>query len=311
MELLQTVIVSRDAFLSFGLGFGSFKALDDIQLTCLSIPILSGIVGCIVQMYYAYRINILSKTRRLGYAIAAVSVCGCAGGIATGIKSFELGSLSKLSQRTVFISAGLWWGCCALCDVTIAVAMTYLLSQHDSGFRHTQLVVTRLIRITIETGTCTAVMAIVNLGLFFGFPRTNYYTVPVLIIAKFYCNTLLVLFNSRMRIIGSREELALEDGYTGPPSTTRSRMSTQGLVFSRPTSAALETWQEGKPGLLSISSHHSPNPHACLPIQETLQRPVSILIPRDRAGSTIENPPLSSSSTVVDAQLGDGCLMKL
>lgn len=43
LETLQTVIITHDAFASFGRGFGSFEALDNIQLTCLSIPFLSGI----------------------------------------------------------------------------------------------------------------------------------------------------------------------------------------------------------------------------------------------------------------------------
>jgi hypothetical protein len=43
LETLQTIIITHDAFASFGLGFGSFEALDSIQFTCLSIPILSGI----------------------------------------------------------------------------------------------------------------------------------------------------------------------------------------------------------------------------------------------------------------------------
>lgn len=43
LETLQTMVVTHDAFASFGAGFGSFEALDNIQLTCLSIPILSGI----------------------------------------------------------------------------------------------------------------------------------------------------------------------------------------------------------------------------------------------------------------------------
>ncbi|KAF8062235.1 hypothetical protein FPV67DRAFT_1367335, partial [Lyophyllum atratum] len=206
LETLQTVVITHDAFGSFGFGFGSYAALDNIQFTCLSIPILSGIVGCVVQVFYAYRINILSKTKIIGYMIGTVSCVGCVAGIVTGVKCFQLGSLSKLTQTTVFISAGFWCGCCALCDVTIAIAMTYLLSRHDTGFQSTHLMITKLTRLTIETGTATALVALTYLFLFFKFPETNYYAVPVLIIAKLYCNTLLVLFNSRMRITGGREE---------------------------------------------------------------------------------------------------------
>ncbi|GLB39817.1 hypothetical protein LshimejAT787_0703270 [Lyophyllum shimeji] len=237
LETLQTVVITHDAFASFGVGFGSFEALDNIQYTCLSIPILSGIVGCVVQVFYAYRINLLSRSRVIGYAIATISVVGCIAGIVTGAKSFEIGRLSKLTQTTVFISAGFWWGCCALCDVTIAVVMTYLLSRHDTGFRSTHLMITRLTRLTIETGTATALVAVINLFLFFRYPDTNYYTVPVLIIAKLYCNTLLVLFNSRMRIAGGRED--------APPSTTTFDLSTRpaAITFSRPPSAYLQDWR--------------------------------------------------------------------
>ncbi|KAG6829915.1 hypothetical protein H0H92_002938 [Tricholoma furcatifolium] len=236
LETLQTAVITHDAFMSFGAGFGSFEALDNIQLTCLSIPILSGIVGCVVQMYYAYRINILSKSKALGYVIAIISFIGCIGGIVTGVKSFELGSLSKLIERTILISAGFWWGCCALCDVMIAFAMTYLLSRHDTGFRSTHLMITRLQRLVIETGTATAFVAVTNLFLFFKYPHTNYYTVPVLIIAKLYCNTLLVLFNSRMKIEGGREEINSTNTTAGITSTRR-----PSFTFSRPPSAYLQT----------------------------------------------------------------------
>ncbi|KAH0578509.1 hypothetical protein H2248_003650 [Termitomyces sp. 'cryptogamus'] len=236
LESLQTVIITHDAFASFGAGFGSFEALDNIQLTCLSIPILSGIVGCVVQMYYAYRINILSKSKVLGSVIATISFVGCVAGIVTGVKSFELGSLSKLTQTTVFISAGFWWGCCALCDVIIAFVMTYLLSRHDTGFRSTHLTIIRLQRLTIETGTATALVAVTNLLLFFKYPQTNYYTCPVLIIAKLYCNTLLVLFNSRMRITGGREEAR----HTTHTTTDILHTQSHHVAFSRSPSMYLQ-----------------------------------------------------------------------
>ncbi|KAG6907539.1 hypothetical protein DXG01_008575 [Tephrocybe rancida] len=217
LETLQTIIIMHDAFAGFGSGFGSFEALDNIQLTCLSIPILSGIVGCVVQMYYAYRIYILSKSKALGYVIAVISFVGCIAGIVTGVKSFELGSLSKLLQTTIFISAG--------------------LSRHDTGFRSTHLMITRLQRLTIETGTATALVAVTNLFLFFKYPKTNYYTVPVLIIAKLYCNTLLVLFNSRMRIAGGRED------DTAQSSIDLANAQRTVIAFSRPPSAYLQDWR--------------------------------------------------------------------
>jgi hypothetical protein len=54
------MVVTHDAFASFGAGFGSFEALDSIQLTCLSIPILSGIG---LFYYYALETRFADKQR--------------------------------------------------------------------------------------------------------------------------------------------------------------------------------------------------------------------------------------------------------
>jgi hypothetical protein len=42
--------------------------------------------------------------------------------------------------------------------------------------------------------------------LFFAFPKNNYHTTPALTIAKLYTNSLVLTFNSRMRVIGGRDE---------------------------------------------------------------------------------------------------------
>lgn len=171
-----------------------------------------------------------------------------------------------------------WWGCCVFCDVTIAVSMTYLVSEDVHYFmndfthsvynissrgvtqalerpiyssrvwlalqsRQEQLQVMLflpcLLCLYLNQRCPPALMAIVNLGLFFGFPHTNYYTVPVLIVAKLYSNTLLVVFNSRMRIMGSREERELS---TSPDLTSRLAVNFQlrGPTFARLPSVYLD-----------------------------------------------------------------------
>lgn len=50
-----------------------------------------------------------------------------------------------------------------------------------------------------------ATVATVDLILFFAFPKNNYHTTPALTIAKLYTNSLVLTFNSRMRVIGGRD----------------------------------------------------------------------------------------------------------
>ena len=47
-------------------------------------------------------------------------------------------------------------------------------------------------------------MAIIDLSLFLGLPHRDYYAGVALILAKVYSNSLLVMFNTQIRIVGAR-----------------------------------------------------------------------------------------------------------
>jgi hypothetical protein len=103
-------------------------------------------------------------------------------------------------------------------------------------------------------------MAVVNLGLFFGYLHTNYYTVPVLIIAKLYSNALLVIFNSCMHIAGGREEYSSVmtpdlDFMTHLEVETGAQE--QVLTSVQPQSAYLDEWERREPGGMEAIVHRS------------------------------------------------------
>ncbi len=92
-----------------------------------------------------------------------------------------------------------------------------------TGLRQTQILVTKLIRLTIETGSVTgiyshhlplskdqhylrsAVGTLLVFILFFAFPHQTFYEAPAIITAELYANTVLMVLNSRIRIIGGRD----------------------------------------------------------------------------------------------------------
>ncbi|EEB96118.1 hypothetical protein MPER_04802 [Moniliophthora perniciosa FA553] len=82
--------------------------------------------------------------------------------------------------------------------------MTYVLSRMNGGFQETRDLVRRIIRLTMETGSLTAAVALVDLLLFLVFPNDDFHIVPALTLAKLYSNSLLVVFNSRLRIPHAR-----------------------------------------------------------------------------------------------------------
>ncbi|KAF8142933.1 hypothetical protein K438DRAFT_1634528, partial [Mycena galopus ATCC 62051] len=205
VELAQTILVTHDAFSNFGYGFGNLSALTNMHFDWLTVPIMSGFaVACVGQSFYAYRVYILSKSKITPILIVAVSLTSMVGALITGAFSFIAGDITRLNNRRTSTAVGVWCAGSAACDILIATCMTYYLMKGGSGYRQTRVLISKLIRLTVETGSITAVVALSNLILFFAFPGKTYYTTPALIMPKLYANTILAVLNSRFQILGGR-----------------------------------------------------------------------------------------------------------
>ncbi|KAK0486451.1 hypothetical protein IW261DRAFT_1604591 [Armillaria novae-zelandiae] len=205
VEFGQTALITHDAFLMFGSGFGDMKALMDMHFNWLTVPVTSAAVAYVGQGFYAYRIFVLSKSRTIPAFVICVSLTSSVAAIITGVYSFQAGDIIKLNNRKTSISVGIWCGTSALCDIIIAISMTYYLMRSNTSFRRTRMLVTKLIRLTVETGSVTAAVALLNLILFFAFPHQTFYGTPALIMTKLYANTVYMVLNSRIRIMGGRD----------------------------------------------------------------------------------------------------------
>ncbi|KAK0474414.1 hypothetical protein IW261DRAFT_1341552, partial [Armillaria novae-zelandiae] len=68
IEFVQMVLYTHDAFAEFGYSFGDVEALIAMNFNWLTLPA----VACIGQVFYAYRIFILSKSRIVPLFISCV-----------------------------------------------------------------------------------------------------------------------------------------------------------------------------------------------------------------------------------------------
>ncbi|KAK0226571.1 hypothetical protein IW262DRAFT_776848 [Armillaria fumosa] len=206
VESVQTMLVSHDIFAVFGYGFGDLEAVTKMRFNWLTVPVMSAAAACVGQVFYAYRIFILSKSRiTVPIFVTCVSLTSSVAAIITGVFSFQAGDITKLNNRKTSVAVGIWCGGSALCDVVIAICMTYYLMRSNTGFHRTRIIVTKLIRLTIETGSVTAVVALLNLILFFALPNQSFYTAPALLMPELYANSVYMVLNSRIRIMGGRD----------------------------------------------------------------------------------------------------------
>ncbi|KAH9067954.1 hypothetical protein EDB87DRAFT_69423 [Lactarius vividus] len=189
LETVQTALTGADVYYWFIAGFGDRERLKSSHYAPIDIAITDAIISLIVQEYFCYRIWTLNRRSSwFCLIIAATAVSQSVGAAWGGFRSVVVGKYA-VSKAALY----LWSLPSSLADILIAVAMTLL----DEG-RFTNFVLIRVVRLTIETNTLTASVAIASFVLFVAFPNEIYYTFTAGIIGKLYSNTLLVTLNNRI-----------------------------------------------------------------------------------------------------------------
>ncbi|KAK0454286.1 hypothetical protein EV421DRAFT_1940917 [Armillaria borealis] len=213
VEFVQTMLFTHNAFAMFGYDFGDIKALTTMYFNWLTVPVMSAAGLLCVPNLRVVKVTNRPDIRDLRSSMCSlfvaiwliylqVSLTSTVAAIITGIYCFQAGDITKLDNMKTSIAVGIWCGGSALCDIVIAICMTYYLTRHNTSFRQTRILVTKLIRLTIETGSVTAVVALLNLILFFAFPHQTFYGTPAIIMPKLYANTVYMVLNSRIQIVG-------------------------------------------------------------------------------------------------------------
>ncbi|TCD63230.1 hypothetical protein EIP91_005815 [Steccherinum ochraceum] len=214
-ETLQLVLSTYDAFRVFGKGWGNPEQLDRIGLEGLSIPVFASVASCICQLFYASRLYAISNNRWMSSSVALLAVIQVVFGIYDGVKCFIVGRLSGIPGTNVVWINSAWAGTSALCHVIITFStFWYLLRlKSSSKMKRTSTLITRLIKLTVETGFICAAVNMLALLLFLVRQDTLFYIVPLATTSKLYTNCLLAVLNSRFKILGGRytQELEVED----------------------------------------------------------------------------------------------------
>ncbi|KDR71716.1 hypothetical protein GALMADRAFT_159155 [Galerina marginata CBS 339.88] len=208
LETMQTLFFGYSAFKTFVTGFGDLEVMDRIDVLWFSVPVLSGLVAFLTQAFYAYRVTVLAQTKYLGGVIMLLALVQLAGAIATGAQAKNAHFWSNFITIEVYVTAALWEAGSAVCDIVIAVSMIYYLKRRDTGMKQTRILLARLIRLTIETGTMSAAVAVLSLILVFLPGHPTYYQASCSALAKMYSNSMMVAFNSRMTISPSNASLS-------------------------------------------------------------------------------------------------------
>jgi len=204
VEAFETIVVIYDTYTMLGTRFGDHTAFSERLLVWIQ-PITVSIVMFAVHSYYAYCIRLISQSRKVSVAIVLLTVIQLIGGILTSAFIFtNPPGPSAARQRAIKV---LWHTGSALCDIIISISMTYYLR---TSMKRTQLLLRRIVRLTVETGSLTAIVTIVCVIMIFMKNHNIYNSIYMGIIGKLYANSVVVLINSRLKLGGERDDEAVD-----------------------------------------------------------------------------------------------------
>ncbi|KAJ7117231.1 hypothetical protein C8R43DRAFT_1242178 [Mycena crocata] len=220
LDIVQTVLVTADAFHWFAFGFGNMERLDDTFLSSWDVPMLDSLISLIVQIFYCWRIYVLRKSLVFPVIITVAAATQAAFGILTAVKSNELGKLSLIGSTEAKVAFQTTWLVgSAVVDVTIAVVITWtLLRARNKGFISSHSLINRIVQMTVETNALTGGVAVTAVVIYLTVPQHSTYVVPpAAIMGKLYSNCLVAILNNR-NIIASAAAVATPMGTTAAVS---------------------------------------------------------------------------------------------
>ncbi|KAN0135118.1 hypothetical protein V8E53_007009 [Lactarius tabidus] len=229
-----------DLYYWFGSGFGDLRRVASAHLSVWDGPLLGSVTAVTVQLFFAYRIWVLSE-KKSWWLCLMVSLFSTVGGISEasgGIYSYVVKDFSRGVLKT---SALIWLIGSVLTDGLITFSMLYLLgrrrSQGTSFF--SKNAVSKIVRLTVETNLLTsaqilnsATVTTTALVLIVVKPDKDWFNCPTAVIGKLYANALLATLNNRIVIRdGPARKAAIRFPDAAPPSGKHSKDTSDFMHF--------------------------------------------------------------------------------
>ncbi|KAF9451122.1 hypothetical protein P691DRAFT_773402 [Macrolepiota fuliginosa MF-IS2] len=174
--------------------YGELEALAKATWSLNADPLLTGVIELIVQLFFAWRVHVLTRN---WFLVAAVLGCCLAGGVGAFVTTYKALVIPEFARFQEFKNVVIvWLVCSSAADVLIAAILVWYLRGHKTGFRGSDMIVDRIIRVTMQTGLLTSMVAIADLISYLVDP-TGTHLIFNLTLCKLYSNSLLSSLNSR------------------------------------------------------------------------------------------------------------------
>ncbi|KAH9053820.1 hypothetical protein EDB87DRAFT_1689830 [Lactarius vividus] len=175
VETVQTTLTGVDLYYWFVSSFGNLDHLT-VHLSGFDVPIIGSVVSLTVQVFFVYRIWVLSgrSSRFLCLLICLCSIVATVAAFYGGVYAF---SHNKFANRRITkIIALIWLSGNASADILITGSLLFHLGRRrkeGSGY-FSDHAMSRIVRLTIETNALTSTVGIVVLLVVVIFPVNDF-----------------------------------------------------------------------------------------------------------------------------------------
>ncbi|KAJ6625950.1 hypothetical protein B0H10DRAFT_1999623 [Mycena sp. CBHHK59/15] len=157
-------------------------------------PAMTGIIGSMVQLFYAWRIHSLKGNPWIIALIVTCALTNAFGGLASAAAIAFVPQFSHFQEFQVPVIC--WLLSAAVGDIIITITLVLYFRNHRTGCSAMDTRVDQIIRLTIQTGMITTLCSVIDLGLFLG-DSNGMHLLFNLPLAKLYSNSLLSSLNAR------------------------------------------------------------------------------------------------------------------
>ncbi|KAF7369803.1 WD-REPEATS-REGION domain-containing protein [Mycena venus] len=173
---------------------GEFLLLNPSRRKLIWFQTIQGIIGSMVQLFYAWRIHTLTGNIWIVGLICICALTNAFGGLASASAIAFVPQFSHFQEFQIPVIC--WLMSAAVGDVIITATLVSFFRKHRTGCSATDTRVDQIIRLTIQTGMITSVCSVIDLGLFLG-DSSGMHLLFNLPLAKLYSNSLMSSLNAR------------------------------------------------------------------------------------------------------------------
>ncbi|KAG2008706.1 hypothetical protein CC2G_014104 [Coprinopsis cinerea AmutBmut pab1-1] len=162
-------------------------------------PATTAIIATCVQLFFAWRVRVLTRQwKKISWVLVAmVASTALTSGIAGVLTAWEVVRHPHFAEFQKFHhTVSTWLGATCACDALITIILVVALRRQKTGFQRSDLIVDRIIKLTMQTGLLTMVVAALDL-VFYLVSTSGLHLLFSYPLSKLYTNSLMSTLNAR------------------------------------------------------------------------------------------------------------------